>query len=211
MYPCMYILLHSPDGCGAASCEPASCCSPFAVCLAVSLGRRCLSPPRESSVCGLWSQLFKKGVGRRTLGCGAGGSGLSSAPTSQLLRGGYFCRQGMRVSSELSPLTPSVRSPPCRLTTGPQALLALRGQHGEWGVMLRSPQLAFPYFLVCKQASSPGLWDKPFWGAGAWIWGGKWCKRGPWLRSHFSEKCQCFREAAFPPPHQPLQPSFCAP
>lgn len=59
-------------------------------------------------------------------------------------------------------------------------------------------------FHVCKQASSLGLWDKPNWGAGAWIWGGgsgvRWA---PWLRSHFSEKCQCFREAAFPPPPYP--------
>lgn len=69
--------------------------------------------------------------------------------------------------------------------------------------MPRSPHFAFPYFHVRKQASFPGLWDKPIWGAGAWIWGGKWCKRGPWLRSHFSEKCQCFREAAFPPPPCP--------
>lgn len=76
--------------------------------------------------------------------------------------------------------------------------------------MSRSPHFAFPYFHVRKQASFPGLWDKPIWGAGAWIWGGSGVRGAPGLGVIFLRSASALGKRLFLPLPAPLQPSFSA-
>ena len=131
---CIYMLLHSPSGSEAASCESASLSlslSLSAVCFAVS---RSLWVHLSLSLSAPWSYLCMSAgpsCSNRVwvhVHTGQGVSGLSSAPTSQLLRGCCFCRQGMWVNSELSPPRPFYAVPalltnhrPC----GPQPIVLL--------------------------------------------------------------------------------------
>lgn len=69
---------------------------------------------------------------------------------------------------------------------------------------------AFPYFHVCKQASSPGLWNKPIWGAGAWIWGGSGVRGAPGLGVIFLRSANALGKRLFLPLPTLLQPSFFA-
>lgn len=102
---------------------------------------------------------------------------------------------GLACPVHLTPSSPGCRFPDLGL---PGVTCTVR----YWECCLGDLETRSPAWLWIWASSSSGEGCTDL---GCWVLGlgGKWCESPPSpLRSHFSEKCQCFREAASPPPCQ---------